>query len=111
MSSNNSNFSILSLNVQSINAKFDELKITIEQINQVHSISVICICNVYFCSNLVVLSTAYLMLITSDKDNCSTQGMLRNRISCMRGIVMMKANIVITSPESAFHNFIVIHKV
>ena len=43
MSSNNSNFSILSLNVQSINAKFDELKITIEQINQVHTISVICI--------------------------------------------------------------------
>ena len=41
MSSNNSNFSILSLNVQSINAKFDELKITIEQINQVHTISVI----------------------------------------------------------------------
>ena len=35
MSSNNSNFSILSLNVQSINAKFDELKNTIEQINQV----------------------------------------------------------------------------
>ena len=43
MSLNNSNFSILSLNVQSINAKFDELKITIEQINQVHTISVICI--------------------------------------------------------------------
>ena len=43
MSSNNSNFSILSLNVQSINAKFDELKITIVQINQVHTISVICI--------------------------------------------------------------------
>ena len=30
---------------------------------------------------LVVLSTVYLMLITSDKDNCSTQGMLRNSIS------------------------------
>ena len=43
MSSNNSNFSILSLNVQSINARFDELKITIEHINQVHTISVICI--------------------------------------------------------------------
>ena len=60
---------------------------------------------------LLVLSTVYLMLITSDKDNCSTQGMLRNRISCVRGIVMMKAIIIITSPQSAFHNFIVIHKV
>ena len=43
VSSNNSNFIIFRLNVQSINAKFDELKITIEQINQVHTISVICI--------------------------------------------------------------------
>ena len=60
---------------------------------------------------LVVLSTVYLMLITSDKDNCSTQGMLRNRISCVRGIVMMKANVIITSPQSAFHKFIEIHKV
>ena len=51
------------------------------------------------------------MLITYDKDNSSTQGMLRNRISCVRGIVMLKANIMITSLQSAFHNFIVIHKV
>ena len=68
------------------------------------------LCNVYFCK-LFVLFTVYLMLITSDKDNCSTQGMLRNRISCVRGIVMLKAIIMITSPQSAFHNFIVIHKV
>ena len=61
--------------------------------------------------NYYILSTDYLLLITSDSDNCSTQGMLRNRISCVIGIVMMKANIMITSPHSAFHNFIVIHKV
>ena len=60
---------------------------------------------------LVDLSTVYLMLITSDNDNCSTQGMLRNRISCVRGIVMMKAIIIITNPQSAFHNFIVIHQI
>ena len=63
-----------------------------------------------YCCKLVVLSTVYLMLITSDKDNCSTQGMLRNIISCVRGIVMMKGIIMITSPQSAFHNFIVIHQ-
>ena len=56
-------------------------------------------------------STVCLMLITFDNDICSTQGMLRNRISCVRGIVMIKANIIITSPQSACHNFIVIHKV
>ena len=55
-----------------------------------------------------ILSTDCLLLIISDNDNCSTHGMLRNR---MRGIVIMKANIIITSPLSAFHNFIVIHKV
>ena len=37
--------------------------------------------------------------------------MLRNRISCVMGIVMLKANVIITSPQSAFHNFIEIHKV
>ena len=67
-------------------------------------------CNVYFCK-LVPPSTVCLMLITSDNDNCLTQGVLRNRISCVRGIVMLKANIKIVSPQSAFHNFIVIHKV
>ena len=56
-------------------------------------------------------STVYLMLIISDNDICSTQGMLRNRISCVRGIVIMKANKIITSLQSAFHNFIVIHTV
>ena len=56
------------------------------------------------------LSTVYLMLINSDKDKCSTQGMLRNRISCVRDIVMLKAIIIITSPQSAFHNFIVVHQ-
>ena len=43
MSSNNSTLSILSLNAQSINAKFDELKITIDQLNEIHTVSVICI--------------------------------------------------------------------
>ena len=43
--------------------------------------------------------TVCLMLITSDNDNCSTQGMLRKRISCVRGIVIMKANVIITSPQ------------
>ena len=43
MSANNSTVSILSLNAQSINAKFDELKITIDQLNEIHTVSVICI--------------------------------------------------------------------
>ena len=43
MSANNSTLSILSLNAQSINAKFDELKITIDQLNEIHRVSVICI--------------------------------------------------------------------
>ena len=43
MSANNSTLSILSLNAQSINAKFDELKITIDQLNEIHTDSVICI--------------------------------------------------------------------
>ena len=43
MSVNNSALSIRSLNVQSINAKFDELKITIDQLNKLqHTVSVIC---------------------------------------------------------------------
>ena len=51
------------------------------------------------------------MLITSDNDNCSTQGMLRNRVSCVRSIVIVKVNIIITSPQLVFHKFIVMHKV
>ena len=43
MSANNSTLSVLSLNAQSINAKFDELKITIDQLNEIHTVSVICI--------------------------------------------------------------------
>ena len=35
--------SILSFNAQSINAKFDEFRIAIDQINEKHPISVICI--------------------------------------------------------------------
>ena len=35
--------SILSLNIQTINTKFDELKIILDDINQHHSISVICL--------------------------------------------------------------------
>ena len=38
-----SNFSIISLNVQSINAKFDEFQIVINEINNKHEVSIICI--------------------------------------------------------------------
>ena len=38
-----SNFSILSLNAQSINAKFDEFQIAINEINNKHEVSIICI--------------------------------------------------------------------
>ena len=37
-----SNLSILSLNIQTLNTKFDELKIILDNINQYHPISVIC---------------------------------------------------------------------
>ena len=36
--------------------------------------------------NYFILSTDCLMPITSNNDDYSTQGMLRNRISCVRGI-------------------------
>ena len=36
-------FSILSFNAQSINAKFDEFQIAINQINNIHEVSIICI--------------------------------------------------------------------
>ena len=54
--------------------------------------------------NCFILPTDSLLLITSGNDNCSTQGMLHNR-----GIVMMEVNIMLTSPQSAFHNCIIIH--
>ena len=38
-----SNFSIISLNAQSINAKFDEFQIAINEINNKHEVSIICI--------------------------------------------------------------------
>ena len=38
-----SKLSILSLNIQTINTKFDELKIILDDINQHHQISVICL--------------------------------------------------------------------
>ena len=38
-----SNFSIVSLNAQSINAKFDEFQIAINEINNKHEVSIICI--------------------------------------------------------------------
>ena len=41
MFSNNSTLSILSLNAQSINAKFDKVKIKIDQLNEKHTVSVI----------------------------------------------------------------------
>ena len=50
-----------------------------------------------------------LMLTIPDNDNYSTQGMLRNKICSVRGIVIMKANVIITSPQSVFHNFIVLN--
>ena len=57
------------------------------------------------------MSFCYPVLITSDTDNCSTHGMLRNSISCVRAIAMVKAKITITNRQSIFHNLIVIHKV
>ena len=38
-----SKLSILSLNIQSINAKFDELKIALDQLNNKQPINIICI--------------------------------------------------------------------
>ena len=38
-----SKLSILSLNIQTINTKFDEVKIILDDINQQHPISVICL--------------------------------------------------------------------
>ena len=43
MFANNSILSILSLNAQSINAKFDKFKFTIYQLNEIHTVTVICI--------------------------------------------------------------------
>ena len=51
------------------------------------------------------------MLIISNNNNCSTQEMLPNGIRCVRDILVIKAKIIITSLQSAFHNFIVIYKV
>ena len=48
------------------------------------------------------------MLITSDNHNCSTLEMLRNRISYLRGIVIIKAKMISTSQQSAF--FFAIYK-
>ena len=61
--------------------------------------------------NYYNLSTVCLLLITSDNDNCSTQRMLRNRISCVCSIVIMKGTIIITNQQSAFYNFLVVYKV
>ena len=43
MSANNSTLSILSLNAQSINAMFDKLIFTIDQLNEIHTVTVKCI--------------------------------------------------------------------
>ena len=48
--------------------------------------------------------------MTIDYDNCSTQRMLRNLITCVIGIRIIKAIIIITSLQSASHNFIVVHQ-
>ena len=46
-----SNLSIISLNAQSINAKFDEFLIAINQINKKHEISILTYYYVCFCGN------------------------------------------------------------
>ena len=51
MSANNNTLSNLSLNAQSINANFDELKITIDQLNEIHTVSVIFIQESWFDCN------------------------------------------------------------
>ena len=51
-----SKLSILSLNIQTINTKFDELKITLDDINQHHQISVICLQKTYLDENDSTLS-------------------------------------------------------
>ena len=43
LNENKSTLSILCLNIASINTKFDEFKYTIDQINEGHQVSVICI--------------------------------------------------------------------
>ena len=47
----NSNLSIISLNIQTINTKFDEFKIIIDEINKHHPLSVICLQETHLKSN------------------------------------------------------------
>ena len=51
-----SKLSILSLNIQTINTKFDELKIILDDINQHHQISVICLQETHLDENDSMLS-------------------------------------------------------
>ena len=51
-----SKLSILSLNIQTINTKFDELKIILDNINQHHPISVICLQDTHLDDNDSTLS-------------------------------------------------------
>ena len=51
-----SKLSILSLNIQTINTKFDELKIILDNINQHHPISVICLQETHLDENDSTLS-------------------------------------------------------
>ena len=51
-----SKLSILSLNIQTINTKFDELKIILDNINQDHPISVICLQETHLDENDSTLS-------------------------------------------------------
>ena len=46
-----SNLSILSINPQSINAKFDEFKIAIEQLSYKHPVHIICVQETWIDSN------------------------------------------------------------
>ena len=70
-----SNFSIISLNAQSINAKFDEFQIAINAINKMQQISVICIQESWLsseCSTKLIELSEY-QLISKGK-YCSNHG-------------------------------------
>ena len=70
-----STLSILSFNAQSINAKFDEFRIAIDQINEKHPISFICVQEswLHSNSNLDILELRDYNMISKGK-HCSGQG-------------------------------------
>ena len=70
-----SNFSILSLNSQSINAKFDEFQIAINEINNKHEVSIICIQESWLSSDsdTSLFDIPNYQLVAKGKD-CSNHG-------------------------------------